>query len=179
MPTKPKKPDLDWSQVRETVLMLNLAVARIEGAMRDGDDSISALAELFTSIMGNVKVIGKAAGNIPDGEEKDNIQANFESASKKMNEAIVAFQFYDKLIQRLRHVSRSLNFLGDLIGDPQRLFNPYEWYGLQEMIKSKYTLDSDRAMFDAILNGATVEEAMHAASLQKEKEASEDNVELF
>ena len=28
------KPDLNWSQVREAVMMLNLTVARIDNAMR-------------------------------------------------------------------------------------------------------------------------------------------------
>lgn len=31
---------LDWSQVRETVRMINLAVAQIEMSMNEGDDSI-------------------------------------------------------------------------------------------------------------------------------------------
>jgi hypothetical protein len=47
------------------------------------------------------------------------------------------------------------------------------------MIKSKYYIDSDRKMFEAILNGATVREAFEVAEFHKRKEAHEDNVELF
>ena len=43
------KPDLNWGQVKETVLMMNVAVSHIEKTMRDGDDSINTLGETFTS----------------------------------------------------------------------------------------------------------------------------------
>ncbi len=33
-----QNPDLDWSQGRETVRMVNLAVAQIEMSMTEGDD---------------------------------------------------------------------------------------------------------------------------------------------
>ncbi len=178
MPSQPNKPDLDWSQIKETVMMLTLAVSRIEKAMKDGDDSVTTLADLFTSIMGNVGSIGKAADTLAESREKETIIMNFNVVSKKMNDAIVAFQFYDILTQRLAHISNTLAALSDLVADPQRLYNPYEWFGLQEMIKSKYTMDSDRAMFDAIINGATVEEALNLSETSPDQ-PSEDNVELF
>lgn len=178
MPSQPNKPDLDWSQVKETVMMLNLAVSRIERTMKDGDDSVTTLADLFTSIMGNVGSIGKAAEKLADSQEKETIAANFDRVSKKMNEAIVAFQFYDRLTQRLSHISHTLAALADLVSDPSRLYNPYEWFGLQDMIKSKYTMDIDRAMFDAIINGATVEEALKTLPASS-ADVPEDNIELF
>ncbi len=179
MPSSCKTPDLDWSQVRETVMMLDLSVTQIERAMRDGDDSITKLAELFTSLMGNIQIIGKAAKDLAESDAKAAIDSNFREISQKMNEAIVAFQFYDILLQRLTHAANSLGALSELIADPSRLFNPYEWYGLQEMIKSKYTLPQDRSMFEAILNGAGVDEALNQASKPVKPVAEEDNIELF
>lgn len=43
-------PDLEWNQVRETVLMLNLAMARMTHAMRDGDKSVDSLSRSFTEM---------------------------------------------------------------------------------------------------------------------------------
>lgn len=186
MPSTYNTPDLDWSQVRETVLMLNVATAQIEHAMRDGDDSITKLAELFTGMMGHIQIIGKAVEYLADSPAKTAIASNFQETSQKTHEAIVAFQFYDRLLQRLTHVTNSLADLADLISDPERLYNPYEWYGLQARIKSKYTLFQDRQMFEAVLNGASVAEALEIA-FQKElmelDESDEDddmgNFELF
>ncbi len=179
-PSNAANPDLDWSQIRETVLMLNLAVAHIERTMRDGDDSVTALAEMFTSMMSNVQAISNVTESLPDNEQKVAIEKNFRDTSDKMHTAIVAFQFYDKLAQRLAHIGYSLASLGNLITDPDKLYNPREWSGLQDLIKSKYNIDSDRKMFDAILNGASVEEALQV-KLEDENDADEhdDNIELF
>jgi hypothetical protein len=167
------KPDLNWSQVKETVLMLNVAVSHIERTMRDGDESINTLVETFTSLVGKAQTIKKAAGNLPETDEKSTILGNCKDISSKVNGAIVALQFYDKLSQRLSHISHSLGSMAELINNPEQLFNPYEWHGLQEMIKSKYTNETDRAMFDAILNGSSVEDAIKMT--EKQKGTASDN----
>ncbi len=173
----PKKPDLDWSQIRETVLMLNLAVAQLEKTMKEGNESVNDLTDTFASLIGGMQAIGMATENLPESTEKKTIKANIEPATAKINTAIVAFQFYDKLSQRLAHVSNSLAALGNLIEEPTRLYNPYEWHGLQAMIKSKYTIKNDRIMFDAILNGSTVEEAQQLCV--DEDNEKDDDIELF
>jgi len=43
-------PDLNWSQVRETVLTLELAAVQIEAAMKDSNSSVEVLAHSFTSM---------------------------------------------------------------------------------------------------------------------------------
>jgi hypothetical protein len=179
-PSNASTPDLDWSQVRETVMMLNLAVAQIERSMMDGEDSVTALAEMFTSMADNVQAIGKAAHPLSESGEKHAIEENFRNASAKVNTAIVAFQFYDKLAQRLSHVSYSLASLAELIGDPEKLYNPRQWTGLQDLIKSKYTIASDKKMFDAILDGLTVEQVLDMNIKNEEQDAAPgDDIELF
>lgn len=177
IPSNAANPDLDWSQVRETVLMLNLAVAQIAHSLQDGDESISTLGDSFTTIVGNVEMARSAAQQLANSGEKTAILENCAEASQKIQQAIVAFQFYDRLSQRLSHVAKSLSSLGNLVSDQSRLYSPYEWRGLQEKIKSRYTLETERRMFEAILNGATVEEAM--SLIDEEKGDDEHEVELF
>ncbi len=179
IPSDAKDPDLDWSQVRETVLMLNLALTQIERSMTEGDDSINALTKLFTTLIGKMQVINMASESLPESREKNAVMENCANVARKVNEVIVAFQFYDKLTQRLSHVCMSLAALGELISEPHRLYAPYEWKGLQEMIKSKYYIDADRQMFDALQNGATVREAMEVAEYYNRKGKTDENVELF
>lgn len=177
-PSNAQNPDLDWSQIRETIQMLNLAVAQIENAMREGDDSVNTLADSFTSMVGDTEVIRLACEALGDSSDKDTIQENCNDIQTKMQSAIIAFQFYDKLSQRISHVSNSLTALSTLVGNPQQLYNPFEWKGLQEKIKSKYTITEEREMFDMLLNGSTVEEALQA-TLEKSKQPVEDDIELF
>ncbi len=175
-PSQAQQPDLDWSQVRETVMMLNLAVAQIERTMHDGDDSVQTLTDSFTSMAGNAEVIHAAADKLAESAERATILSNCAAIEGKMGQAIVAFQFYDKLSQRLAHIAHSLNDLAGLVSTPGRLYNPYEWQGLQQKIRSKYTNEADRRMFDAILAGATIKEAL---SLGDRAANDEDDIELF
>ena len=179
IPSDANNPDLDWSQIRETVMMLNVALAQVERSMTEGDESINALTKLFTALMGKLQVIRMASETLPESREKKAVLENCKHVSEMVNEVIVAFQFYDTLTQRLSHVSLNLSTLSDLISDRQRLYSPYEWRGLQEMIKSKYYIDADRQMFNAILNGASIREALDIAHNQRRKEKEKDNVEMF
>lgn len=185
-----RNPDLDWSQVRETILMLALAVAQIEMSMRDSDGSVEVLSNSFTSMVGQVKMIERTAAALPDTPEaadvKTTIVDNCAVIGETMHTAIVAFQFYDKLTQRLSHVASSLGTLADLVSDMRRLYNPYEWLGMQEKIKSRYTMEEERLMFDAMMEGKSVKQAlaiyMRAMEEKRQKAAAgsdEEDIELF
>lgn len=172
------KPDLDWDHIRQTILMLNLAVAQIVHSLQDGDESITALGNSFTTIVDNIAKARTATERLTGSADKDVILANCNQASTQIEQAIVAFQFYDRLSQRLSNVAESLASLGGLMGDPLRLHKPYEWQGLQEKIQSRYTQESERQMFEAVLNGASVDEAMHQIE-QAQADKPDDEIELF
>jgi hypothetical protein len=178
-------PDLDWSQVRETVLMLELAAGQVEAAMKDSNSSVEVLTDTFTALADTLQTIDAAVDTLPDtignGLVKAEIQSNTQLVAQKVKQAIVAFQFYDKLVQRLDHVCHSLAGLSHLVSDRQRLYSPDEWKALQEEILAKYTMIEERAMFEAVLNGATVKEALdtYMAARMEKVESSGGEVELF
>jgi len=169
-----QKPDLDWSQVRETVRMMNLAVAQIEMSMKEGDDSVDTLTDAFTTMAARVQVIEKLAKEKEDHESKQIVE-QCDAVSSEMQHAIMAFQFYDKLTQRLSHVSHSLAALVDLVDDNQRLYNPIEWSILQEKIKSKYTMPAEHDMFEKMMQGMSIEEVLQ----QSQQSETNDDIELF
>ena len=170
------KPDLDWSQVRETVRMMNLAVAQIETSMRQGDDSVDTLTNAFTTMAARIQVIESLAKNKGGDVDVHNQQIleQCEAVSAEMQQTIIAFQFYDILTQRLSHVSHSLGSLSDLVSDGSRLYSPVEWSLLQEKIKSKYTMTAEHHMFDLVMEGMSVENVL------KQTQCAVDNdIELF
>ena len=183
-PSTAVSPDLDWSQIRETVRMLFLAVAQIEIAMRDSDDSVECLTNAFTTMMGYEKVISLAVDDLPDSEDtrviRETIKHNADMVTGEMQSAVVAFQFYDKLSQRLSHVSSSIEALSELVGDNSRIYNPYEWKGLQAHIKSRYSMREEHEMFDSVMRGGDVREAVHKYNeARKAEPAGEDDIEFF
>ncbi len=181
-PTTAVNPDLDWSQIRETVLMLNLAVAQLKKSMSEGDDSVEVLAESMTYVMEQMNAVQEEISALPELEQKASIVEKGRKMSGKLHSIIVAFQFYDRMTQRLTHLSESLSSLADLIGDPQRLYSPSEWSELQQMIKSSFTIEKDRRMFEALLSGLSVAEALQINVDTEAQDKTQDNgdcVELF
>lgn len=179
--TSAHMPDLNWSQVRETVLMLELSAVQIEAAMKDSDSSVDVLTESFTTMAGYMRMISDTIGTLPeDGEigvAKQKLSGVSDHVSGMVHQAIIAFQFYDKLVQRLSHVGLGLGDLSDLVGDPQRLFNPEEWVDLQDRIKSKYSNREEIAMFDAVMQGVPVQQAVD--KFMAETGGKSDDIELF
>jgi hypothetical protein len=170
-------PDLNWSQVRETVRMMNLAVAQIEMSMTEGDDSVDTLTNAFTTMAGRVQVIESLVKEKGGGEDQQVVE-QCEAISAEMQHAIMAFQFYDKLTQRLSHVSHSLESLVDLVGDNSRLFNPVEWSLLQEKIKSRYTMPAEHNMFELMMSGMSIKDVLKQMKENEDKD-KEDDIELF
>lgn len=176
-----RSPDLDWSQVRETVLMLELAAGQIEAAMKDSNSSVDVLTDVFTTMAGNMRMINDTIAALPDVGEMSDTKASLlgttENVSGMVNKAIIAFQFYDKLVQRLGHVNLSLASLSNLVSDNSRIYSPDEWAALQEKIRSKYSMREEREMFEAVLGGMSVQDALDTF-MNKLKDRSND-IELF
>ncbi|AXS78594.1 hypothetical protein [Dechloromonas sp. HYN0024] len=179
--TTARTPDLSWSQVRETVLMLELAAVQIEAAMKDSDTSVDVLTKSFTTMAGYMRVISDTVQTLPDegavGIAKQNLSGVSDHVSSMVHQAIIAFQFYDKLVQRLAHVGISLGDLSTLVADNKRLFNPGEWVGLQDKIRSKYSTREEIAMFEAVMQGMPVQEAVD--NYMAEMKEKSDDIELF
>ena len=167
--------DQSWSEVRETVLILNVAVARIKHAMLEGDDSFTSLSQSFIEIINSAEQIMHATKNLEDSAEKTDITNNCQEVSQRVGSSIIAFQFYDKLSQRMTLVSNTLNSLSEVLKDPAKKNEHEEWLKLQNTIRSKYTLDSDQKMFDDVLNGISVEEALKTAV----ETTAENDIEFF
>jgi len=172
----------EWTHVRETIRMLFLSVAQIEIALRESDDSVEHLTEAFTSMVEREDSIAKSMDELSakgfDQAVCESIKLNAEDVAQRMQGAIVAFQFYDKLTQRLSHVGSSMEALSTLLEDNERLHQASEWQILQSEIKSKYSMREEYELFDAVMAGGGVREAIRHFNEAK-KDVAEDDIELF
>ena len=173
-----QQPDLDWSQVQETIRMMNLAVAQMEVSMKEGDESVDTLTDTFSTMVARVQVIEKVVKQKEQDDDLDSVIEQCDAVTSEMQRAIVAFQFYDKLTQRLSHVSHTLEALSNLVGDQSKLYNPIEWSLLQEKIKSKYTMPAEHRMFELVMEGMSVEDILKLPP-ELAVEDVEDDIELF
>lgn len=172
----------EWSQVRETVRMLFLAVAQIEIALGESDDSVGQLTTAFTRMMAHEQSIAESVEQLPDTPEtrslREDIRGRANQVTAEMQSAIMAFQFYDKLTQRLAHVGSSLEAMSELVGDERRLHDPAEWRALQDRIKSRYSMREEREMFERIMQGGDVREAVRLYN-EAHRQDLQDDVEFF
>ena len=187
MASSAHNPDLDWSQIRETILMLNLAVAQIDQSMNDGDNSVVKLSSSFTALATNLTDIKSSIEQLELNGEQEikeeltlNIQSSTISALDKVHASIIAFQFYDKLSQRLDHVSDSLASLTQLIADPSAIYSPPKWLKLQQNIRSQYSMEEERQMFDNVISGMPVKQALNVFKQKSLGDTEPENdIELF
>ena len=181
----------DWHQLKETLTLLCLASAQIRNTVKDSAVDIDQLTTTFTNIAKDSTVI-KAACHRLEAEKhplhNTDIQTLIDSASTLLahvNQTVVFFQFHDRLNQKLDHITHSLSDLSALIGDPNAADNPDDWQHIQNEIRASYSMECERMMFDYILQGTSIEEALtlyqhHFDHPPTAEEAnSKDDIELF
>lgn len=169
----------DWNHVRETTRMMELAIGQIEAAMTDSNASVEVLTDSFTTMAGYMRMIANTINELPDDGEVGELKRNTLEAANHVtgmvHNSIIAFQFYDKLAQRISHVSHSLAVMNELMDDRQRIAKPQEWVVLQEKIRAKYTTVDECAMFDAVMHGMSVHEALDHYKV----ELKDNDIDLF
>jgi chaperonin cofactor prefoldin len=166
-----------WSHLQETVKMLQLAVAQIEASILDSEKSFDRLAGNFTAII-------TTAQSAPDLLSQIELLKNrLQDLQSDVQNAVMDFQFFDRLAQRLSHVKESLKELGEVLTDTTRIHLPTIWSDLQNNLKSRYTMQCEREMFDMMLAGASVEDALthFRENYLKEKaqQSASGDIDLF
>jgi len=180
--TQVHSPSLDWSQIRETVLMLELATGQIGAALNESNAPVNTLTEGFTSLATLIARIQTSLDALPETPENDVLKhallGSTGEVSSVVQESVVAFQFYDRLSQRLDHVCHALSRLSELVSDASRRFSITEWAALQDTIRAHYSTPEEIAMFEAVLSGMPVQEALQQFVAERREKTAND-VELF
>jgi hypothetical protein len=72
---------------------------------------------------------------------------------------------------------QSLQWLESLLADQQQLNSSNAWQKLQQQIRSRYTMEHERTLFDAILAGEDAAQVMR--TLQQSLQEPRNEVDLF
>lgn len=171
----------EWSQLRETVLMLELAGGQIVAAMRESDQSVDALVSSFTGMAGVATSMQHKLAALPElpeiAAERSELCALSGEFGGMVERAVVAFQFYDKLVQRLSHVIDGLAGLSDIVGEPARYRTQAEWQHLHDQIRQRFSTAEERKLCDAVLAGLSVEQAL--GRFVEDLHQHHEDIELF
>lgn len=168
-----------WCFRTETANLLGLSILQIHTTLTDGSRSINTLSDSFQELAEYCFSVQTILAEQTSSSTTNQVLQINEDMRAKISAAIIAFQFYDRLTQRLDHVTGSLEQLGDLIKDDTHLNDPDGWKNLRDHIRSSYTLATEHVMFDAIMKGATIEEALQIYQTSIHEEEPSDDIELF
>lgn len=162
--------------------MLGIVVAQVRHAMEDSSASLNTLANSFSATAAHIEAFKEALLEVGQQLPAEiNVEARVAEINEQNIKSVMAFQFYDRLSQRLEHVCGTVSALAELVADRQAMFIPSEWLKLQERIRSQYTMEQEKMLFDAILKGVPINEAIELAGSVKLANTSSkyDDIELF
>jgi 6-pyruvoyl-tetrahydropterin synthase len=191
MPVAEVKHVLEWKELSQTIMALNLSIAQIDLSMTEGSYSIDTLIDTFNFMREGLDRLNHSVLNdeIQDvAELKLRLLQESQVLSEKVTASIVAFQFYDKLSQRLQHVSKSLSSLSDIISHEERTVDEAKWNSFLEKMAKYATMREEYELYELIFTqGLSGEQAIEVmkdrmrARMEERKNqpAPEDDIELF
>lgn len=161
--------------------MLGLCEAQMESALQESDKAVDTLIQVFTSLVDATRAVSAFTEKLPP-ELKASLATDIDSQvaaiSKQMGAAVMAFQFYDKLTQRLGHVRYSLSTLALFVCDRNQTAQPEQWKRLLNTMRRLYKTEEERQIFQMIMDGIASDNPTTSAPLATE-EAKAGEVELF
>jgi hypothetical protein len=164
--------------------MLGLCEAQMESAMQESDKAVDALVQAFTCLVDTSRTVNALTAQLPQ-DVKDSVGAGLnqqvEAISKQMASAVVAFQFYDKLSQRLGHVRYSLSTLALFVCDRSQSASPDQWKRLMNTLRRLYRTEEERQIFQMMMDSVAADDAtVNVAALREESQAQQvGEIELF
>ncbi|MCG9712573.1 hypothetical protein L1D29_07075 [Shewanella insulae] len=168
--------DANWCHLQETTKLLLLATAQIELSLTDGDHNVTGLGQLFTQMAEHLSEVNRHLHGNADTPEA--ILAHSDGLMQAIDSGVMAFQFYDRISQRLNHVITALSLMEAMLGDKTRRHSQAAWMHLQGEIQAYYSLDCERQMFAALLEGVPIHEALNAYR-ETHLHQTKPDVELF
>ena len=152
-----------YSYADGALTMPGISIAQIRTSLSDSNSDVDMLTRNFSTIADNILTIKNSTDSLSNDHvnmdaEAQLIGATATEAHAKIDQAVIEFQFFD------------------------RIQDPMAWMKLQSHLHDSYSMGSERIMFQSIVNGASIDEAIsiyHEASNQEEVEADADDVELF
>jgi hypothetical protein len=140
-----------WTPEQQIARMLELCEAQMESALSESDMAMEALIKSFAGLI----EAGQALGSPSTAD----LAQQLDALRKQTAAAVVAFQFYDKLTQRLGHVRYSLSALAMFVCDRAKSSERDQWRRLFSTLRRLYRTEEERQLFKLMVDGATAEQA--------------------
>lgn len=154
------------------IKQLHAAAQRINGALDEASPSVEQLGMAFTAIVSNSRQLSNLTEQQGNDGSREQMQAFCNKIEHEASRAIVGFQFYDRLSQRLGHVHASLLAIAELFENTDPHPKLEDWENLVIKIIDTLCLDDDRSTVAELLE--------HTMSTEADNNKQDNNeIELF
>jgi hypothetical protein len=170
-----------WTPEQQIARMLELCEAQMESALSESDVAMEALVKSFAGLIEAGQALGSLGEKtLPEAGPAD-LASQLDALRKQTAAAVVAFQFYDKLTQRLGHVRYSLSALAMFVCDRSKSIERDQWKRLFTTLRRLYRTDEELQIFKLMVDGASAEEAREhiQQTTQTLRAASTGEIEIF
>lgn len=161
---------LAWKELTQTIMALNLSIAQIDLSMSEGSYSVDTLIDSFNFMREGLDNLRTTVLNdeITDiAELKAKLIAESAVMTDKVTASIIAFQFYDKLSQRLQHVSKSLSSLSDILSHEDLTVDEATWNAFRDKMAKYAAMREEYELYELIFTKGMRSEA--AIEVMKER----------
>ena len=148
-----------WTPEQQIARMLVLCEAQMESALSESDVAVEALIKSFAGLIEAGQALGTISDKTPADSSTADLARQLDALKKQTAAAVVAFQFYDKLTQRLGHVRYSLSALAMFVCDRSKSGEREQWQRLFTTLRRLYRTEEERELFKLMVDGATAEQA--------------------
>ena len=152
--------------IRTQQRLLQVAASQIIAAIRDSEGEADALA--------------KGLRDLATASFDDKSAA---AAAGIADNCMVMMQFHDRMVQRLEHASNMVALLAERLETQgsikQKVDALFEWTQISKELRTCYTSERERRLFDAILKHGPGSSAADEASSYAQQVSQEDRIELF
>jgi hypothetical protein len=156
-------PLADWTPEQQIAHMLELCEAQMESALCESDLAVDSLIKAFSGLSESARAMKAAAATLTPEQRAAlgtlDLKKQMDAIERQMSSAIVAFQFYDKLTQRLGHVRYSLSTLAMFVCDRAQTSQRDQWRRLFTTLKRLYRTEEEKQIFQMMVEGASADEA--------------------
>lgn len=172
------------AQTSEAAQAIAAAVAQIELAVREVQTPVQELGLLIDQMsngLGTVRGAGRRRSVNPDvvAVFPDELDRAVDKLQKQVNGSITQLQFYDRLVQHLKHVQDYLSgAAGELASRSTAEIQTVDvWDGLRDRLRTRLISEAQRQLLDAMLpppEGADID-----SQQARDECAAQGSVELF
>ena len=155
----------DENELSDPYKLQQLSKALIKFSMQDGDRASQELSVRLSNIQTQLSTLEMKLDAGMDAEE---VKINIKLTLDELLQCFIGLQFFDRISQRMDHAIKSVDGLS-------------EEEAVQNNIADWFTMEDERILYAAILQGDTVESAVQKASakLINIVDNNDDDVELF